>query len=102
MGCRTICTGTEFKSRLYHFSNSERPSARFRLPANSIGKSVENSAILHNVPQLKQHKTMQPMIKLARAIHPTPERYYVTIPQTFCHVNASLSPFHLCPVTWPN
>jgi hypothetical protein len=70
MGWRIICTGTEFKSRLYHFSKSERPSARFRLPANSIGKSVENSAILHNVLQLKQNMTMQPMIKLPRAICP--------------------------------
>jgi hypothetical protein len=81
MGCRTICTGTEFKSRLYHFSKSERPSARFRLPANSKGKSVENSEILHNVPELKQQMTMRPMIKLPRAIYPTPERYYFTIPQ---------------------
>jgi hypothetical protein len=78
MGCRTICTGTEFKSRLYHFSKSERPSARFRLPADSKGKSVENSVILHNVSELKQHMTTRPMIKLLRAICPTPEMYYTS------------------------
>ncbi len=57
MGCRTICTGTEFKSRLYHFSKSERPSARFRLPANLIGKSVENSAIIYNAPTTHDNAT---------------------------------------------
>jgi hypothetical protein len=38
-----------------------------------LGKSVENSAILHYVPQLKQHMIMRAMIKLPRAIYPTHE-----------------------------
>ena len=32
IGWRTICTGTEFVSRLYHFSSRARPSRKFRLP----------------------------------------------------------------------